>query len=55
MARLLRSSQRLVLAGFDPAELLTCIKALLRVDRAWCVCVCVCVFVVVGWWWWWWW
>jgi hypothetical protein len=35
MARLLRSAQRLVLAGFDPNELLSCIKALLLLDRAW--------------------
>jgi branched-chain amino acid aminotransferase len=35
MARLARSAARLQLAPFDPAELLACIKALVKTDAAW--------------------
>lgn len=35
MARLQRSAQRLLLADFDPNELLECLKELLRVDAQW--------------------
>ena len=34
MARLQRSQRRLALAEHDPAETLDCLKALLRIDRA---------------------
>ncbi|KAK9836165.1 hypothetical protein WJX81_006118 [Elliptochloris bilobata] len=35
MERLRRSMQRLLLADFEPDELLQCLKALLRIDRPW--------------------
>lgn len=35
MARFARSSARLALPSFDTAELLACLKALLRVERGW--------------------
>ena len=35
MARLQRSARRLMLADFDPNELLECLKELLRVDARW--------------------
>lgn len=35
MARLYRSSRRLHLADFDPAEVLACLKELLRLEKGW--------------------